>query len=400
MDKRRYFFILYVLSFGYLTNCFTSSVITLDASLVLTMLWGGWGWLVYSKKNKHHSLPGINSITIVITLCLLISPLVPLYYYSQPYLSTMISQRFNFAIFLLPIIAVIRPTEKELFEPMRICSFITMVFFIWSIFMPGFFVDNDNAERFLNSKAMGETTDIGTIVPGIPLAAFYFFYKFSTLVRKHTIHDIVECMSLLALLIAYQNRSTLIGIAPLVLYVLYKLLKTSKGYTSIIIIGIVLVAIPVLSIIWQSLAQETEEQMADENYPRLLAIQYYVFEAKDNLIKILFGNGVWTGKGLYTKVIESWPSNIYVSDIGIIGTFFYYGILPLFILYKSVLYTLFAKKMPVYLRGYSLWILLVPTIHTFLVLFVPSNLIFSLYFYLVSYKRYDYSKRIISKYIS
>jgi hypothetical protein len=364
------------------------------------MLWGGWGWLVYSKKNKHHSLPGINSITIVITLCLLISPLVPLYYYSQPYLSTMISQRFNFAIFLLPIIAVIRPTEKELFEPMRICSFITMVFFIWSIFMPGFFVDNDNAERFLNSKAMGETTDIGTIVPGIPLAAFYFFYKFSTLVRKHTIHDIVECMSLLALLIAYQNRSTLIGIAPLVLYVLYKLLKTSKGYTSIIIIGIVLVAIPVLSIIWQSLAQETEEQMADENYPRLLAIQYYVFEAKDNLIKILFGNGVWTGKGLYTKVIESWPSNIYVSDIGIIGTFFYYGILPLFILYKSVLYTLFAKKMPVYLRGYSLWILLVPTIHTFLVLFVPSNLIFSLYFYLVSYKRYDYSKRIISKYIS
>ena len=399
MDKQRYIFILYILAFGYLSNSVTSAVLNLDVSFVLTMLWGYVGWIKI-KCNSHAqpSIPGINTIMIVIAVCLVISPLVPYFYYNQSYLGTIISQRFNYAIFLLPVIARIRPTEEELFKPMRVCSYITIAFFVLSIFMPDFFIDQESVEKMMNAKEKRESTDIGTNVAGIPLATFYFFYKLTIFFGKYTKKDVWECLALLSFFIAYQNRSTLIGLAPLLAYVFYRIIKAKKGKAALLIFCALLIAGPVLLILWQSLAQETEEQIGNENYPRILAIQYYVIEAKDSVIKIIFGNGVWTGNSLYTKLVESWPKNIFVSDIGLLGTYFYYGILPLIILYRYVFYTLFKDKMPVYLRYYSLWIMLVPTIHTFLIISVPSNLIFVLYFYLVLYYKNGFNRRLSFNY--
>lgn len=385
MDKKKYFFVLYILAFGYLQNSFTSSVITIDVSFVLTMLWGGWGWIMYSGKKKNQYLPGINSIAIAITACLLISPLVPFFCYGQPYLGTLISQRFNYAIFLLPVIARIRPTEEDLFKPMQLCSYITIVFFVLSIFIPSLFVGQETLGEIQNAREKSNSTDVGMIVAGIPLSIFYLYYKLTVSCKKYTKKDILECVALLTMLIAIQNRSTLLGLAPIVLYAFYKLVKVGKGKAAFIIIAVVLIAAPVLLLLWNNLAQETEEQLGNESYPRLLAIHYFVFEAKDNLIKVLFGNGIWTGSSMYAKLIYSWPDNIFVSDIGLLGTYFYYGILPLVIVYRYVIFTLFKSKMPVFIRYYSLWILLVPTIHCFLILSVPNNLLFVIYFYLVLY---------------
>lgn len=385
MDKKKYFFVLYILAFGYLINSYTASIISLDVSFVLTMLWGVWGWFKYSRKIKHHYLPGVNPITIVITACLLISPLVPYFYYDQPYLNTIISQRFNYAIFLLPIIAKIRPSEKDLFEPMRICAFITVGYFVISIFFPDFFYDQEAAEKFLLSKSENKTTDIGTVVPGVYLTAFYTFYKLTVVWRKYNKKDLYECVILLSYFVAYQNRSTLIGLLPLVIMAIYKFLKRGKSKAILIITLLFAISSPALVYIYQSLSQETEGQMGMDDYPRLLAFNYFVVEAKDSIVKILFGNGVWTEASAYRKLVESWSDRIYVSDLGLLGTYFYYGILPLVIVYRYVILTLFKRKIPVYIRYYSLWILLVPTIHCFLILSVPSNLLFVIYFYLVLY---------------
>ncbi len=220
MDKKKYFFVLYILAFGYLINSYTASIISLDVSFVLTMLWGVWGWFKYSRKIKHHYLPGVNPITIVITACLLISPLVPYFYYGQPYLSTMISQRFNYAIFLLPVIARIRPTEEDLFKPMQLCSYITIVFFVLSIFIPSLFVGQETLWEIQNAREKSNSTDVGMIVAGIPLSIFYLYYKLTVSCKKYTKKDILECVALLTMLIAIQNRSTLLGLAPIVLYFL------------------------------------------------------------------------------------------------------------------------------------------------------------------------------------
>lgn len=386
MDKKKYFLILYLLSFGYLKNAFTSSIFNSDVTFVLTMFWGYWGWIRYRGANpKLIKTREVSYIVSILIFCFFVSAYIPKLYFNQPYISTLIAQRFNYVIILLLVVARIRPSESELMQPMRICSFITLTFFVISIFNPSFFFDQEITEKILLSRYNEKTTDIGTEVPGIYLTAFYLFYKLSIVWDSFSKKDLIECLVFLGLFIAYQNRSTLIGLLPLVVTVIYKFVKVKKTKAIFVIILIGVLSAPFLLFVFQSLSQETEEQMGMENYPRFLAINYFVIEAKDTFLKIVFGNGVWTETSDYRKLVESWSTKIFVSDIGILGTYFYYGLLPLIILYRYVFYVLFKRRIPNYLRFYSLWILIFPTIHTFLNNGITGNILFVLYFYLVLY---------------
>jgi hypothetical protein len=64
-----------------------------------------------------------------------------------------------------------------------------------------------------------------------------------------------------------------------------------------------------------------------ENYIRFRAVKYFLFEFPNNKLSYIFGNGTPSERSVYGISLEKFTEfyGFYMSDIGIIGTYFKYG---------------------------------------------------------------------------
>ena len=150
-------------------------------------------------------------------------------------------------------------------------------------------------------------------------------------------------------------------------------------------------AIPYLEIIYKSLTEETQLQLEDDNYNRWQALSFYLVEMKTSIWHYLIGNGVWSISGRYTDLMLSAQMyrGCFISDIGILGTFFYYGIIPLYIIYRYCYVALRNKQVPTAIKWYALFLIFIPTIQPYLMLTPAGNATIAFFFYFVVY----YSQR-------
>ena len=113
-------------------------------------------------------------------------------------------------------------------------------------------------------------------------------------------------------------------------------------------------------------------------------MEYYLFERSYGFYDTLLGNGRPSAGSvyLYELVRASKTRLAIISDIGLLGTFFFYGLAMMLFIYRFVLAAILRRNMPLYLRLYALWVLLVPTIHNFGTGTTCSGMImFSIFFY-------------------
>lgn len=385
--KFLFWWMLYI--FGYFNNMLTSQILpNRDVSLVLNFAIGIYAYKKYRYREKDTLLVRKNTIGIwLLMLVMLISPIVPMLDYGQPYINAIISQRFNYAILFALVLLSIKPRPEELLYIMRIGARISVVLFVVGVFFPGFFMDAETLKETMMSRSEHNSTDIGFGCPGFGLMVMYFYFCCGKLTQNPRRKDIVEMMVILAVIIAVQNRSTLIGVLPAFGWCVLR----TRSQNKILIYGflgiLILLAIPYISIIYNSLMEETQMQLEDENYNRWQALSFYLIEMKTNIWHYLIGNGVWSSFGEYNRlmVMAQEFRGCYISDIGILGTFFYYGIIPLYVIYKYC-YTAFrSSSVPMALKLYAFWIVIVPTIHPYLMLMVGGNALIALFFYLVTY---------------
>lgn len=180
---------------------------------------------------------------------------------------------------------------------------------------------------------------------------------------------------------AIQNRSTLIMAVPSYLYVL---MKAQTRYKWIIITIIVAVAGIYVINAFSALIEESQSQLGDKHYNRWQAVEYYLFKRSYGFYDTLFGNGKPSAGSvyLYELVRASKTRLAFISDIGLLGTFFFYGLAMMLFIYHFILAAILRRNMPLYLRLYALWVLLVPTIHCFGLGGSCSSMIaFSIFFY-------------------
>ena len=137
-------------------------------------------------------------------------------------------------------------------------------------------------------------------------------------------------------------------------------------------------------------------QINNPNYNRWQAINFYILEYKSNLLTFLFGHGTPASGGQYLDIVQNAAKSrlAYLSDIGLLGSYFQYGILFLILIYSFCLKSLKSYQ-PLYLKFYSLYIILVPTIHGFGNNYSSSAILFSSFFYLVLFHRQKHRLTII-----
>lgn len=313
--------------------------------------------------------PRLNvSYIIFFAIGIVMSMFMAMIYHDQSLLSTAISQRMMYFLACFFVWWKIGLKEEELFPMFRILTIATLVLFFSSLYAPQWFISQARIEEF--EKKSLYSTDVLCFMPGHLYVLLYLFYLLQELPERFSKIDWGIVLATLGMFFIYQNRSTLIYLVVIMLYFVVKNRKLiGTGGRAVMIISVILVLLFGLSsirTITKSLIGETQEQLDDNEYARKVALQYYVLEYNEGSIpRSLFGNGQPTTSSEYLlEMHEGHERGAHWSDLGFIGDWFLFGIIPIIALLMMT-YKVFRYPFPTYLKYLFASFVMVPTIHTF-----------------------------------
>lgn len=352
-------------------NAITNYIIS--AVLIILLLFAG-----LQKESPRLNLTYI----ILFGLGIVLSMFMAMIYHDQSLLGTAISQRPIYFLACYFVWWKIGLTEEELFPMFRMLTIVTLVVFAISLFQPQWFLSQAAIEQYV--KRAETTTDVLCFIPGHLYVLLYLFYLLQQLADNYNRKDWLIVFAILSMFFIYQNRSTLIYLGVIMVYFVIKnrraIGKNGRIMISLAAIVVLLFGLPYIRTISQSLIGETQEQLEDEEYVRKVAFQYYVLEYNEGDIpRILFGNGQPSKDSEYLIEMREDREDLFLSDLGFIGDWFLFGMLPIVALLLMA-FNVFRYPHPQYLKYLFVSFLLVPTIHTF-----SGNNMHVFYFSLVMY---------------
>lgn len=376
-----------ILSFSFLT------FLKQDVILILYCLWGIYGWLNFKWKRKNNLLKYTKVFHAIFVLFLL-SMISPILLKNQDIIATLIAYRTRYLILLGIVLLKVEPSHEELINSIKIQAYMALIASIAVFVYPQLYVDADKLERFTMITNEGGT-DIIALWPGSFFAILYFYVLIQKVIENNNKYDLYLLLVFMTYIFIMQNRSTMLCAIPFFIYALYK--SKSKIKYPIIMIGAIF-ATPFVIKIGQSLIEETNSQLNNTDYNRWQAIYFFFYEQNNNLYTLLFGNGVPCLGSEYLKEIIFAQNfrKAYISDIGLLGSFFYYGLCTMTLLYSFIIKSAlnYKNKYPKFIRYYCIWIIFVPTIHAFGSGTSSSIFNFCLILYMIIYyQETDYRKK-------
>lgn len=387
MKKSTYLIVLFLISFGYFSFLYKDPII-IDITTVLSWLWGGVGLVVYrsSFRNILNTYAHKKYVYWFIGI-MFISTLYPYVEFNQPILNTIIAQRANYSIFFLIIFLKICPSESDFFIALRFCTFLTIILSIISIFFSEFFLTQEKFES-LQLRQKSGSTDLITFGGGVTLFYMYFLITLNKLYNNVNRKLLLGVLILFIMLVLFQNRSRLIISIPFLFYVFTSIKSKYKGLYWFFVLLITLISSFYVFSIFQNIYDETLEQLNNPNYNRWQAIDFYLIEFRSNLFTVLFGHGSPATGGIYLNLVQNAVRDrlAILADIGILGSYFYYGIFFVAIICTFCAKT-FKKYQPLYLKFYAIYIICVPIIQGFGNNSSSAAILFSMFFYLILYYR-------------
>jgi len=388
MRKSIYIFIAFVLSLRFWDISFIVTKLPPDVILVFTWAWIMFGVFYFNADTKR--LKSLNSfkynkVLVYIFLGIVISMFSALYFGKQALMITLFSQRTIYSFIFLPAILFIQPTEKDIINALRLVTGITMIVWVIVHINPGFvYIDESMLDKVVVEKET-LTTKLAFYVNGIYFVIFYAYYKMGEYIKRFTWDDFIEASLVVFFILLYQNRSMILMIAPIYVYTLFKFRSEYKS-TIIAVLSILLVLVVIFtSDIWLLLIHNTQKDLNEPGYNRWLAVYYYFGHYSPNWFCYVFGNGYPSGgkSPLGNLMWANFAKGIYTSDLGMVGMWVDFGIIPLIGIYSVVINVLRKRIFPLYLKFICLHVLLVPTIFHFWS--NPCISFFVVIFYLYAY---------------
>lgn len=357
MNKSSYIFVAGFLSLGYL-NSFLSA----DIQFVLFMIWTIWGYYYYPGYSELYTNKN-RGIIFLLFLLFFLSTLTPVFRYNQSLIGTAIAMRGNLVILFLLTLFKIRPDEEDFYTSFKTLAIIALILSIIVFLFPHFFASEEKIRNLSIRQSQG-STDFLVSWPGSVAVVFYFYMTLGRMLERSQKNDFLWCTICMIYIFVMQNRSTLIGTVP---FYIYGLLKVDVKYKKIVIALIIISVGSFIYNIISSLIVESTNQLNDKNYNRWQAVSFFLFEQRNNIYTILFGHGVPCANSDYLKYLQDAQNNRYAiaSDIGMFGSFYFYGITTVCLVYYYVIIGIIKKNIPLFVKFNCIWIVGVPTIHSF-----------------------------------
>ena len=261
------------------------------------------------------------------------------------------------AMFALPALGVVNPQVKDLEQSTLWFSVILLVFAV----LDAVGIPILDRSAYLDEKELRPYIDEDSFVaclPGFHWLAMALFFYLDHLREGYTIRDLGIVLFLFAGIFLLQNRSMLFLCAIMSGYVLLTVRGGSRRQTFIIRGLVILVAVALIGITvpqWIKLFDETATNLGSDDYNRILAFNYFLVQASPEPIYYFTGMGL-ISSNTSSIMKDLMEAGIYNSDVGFIGLWNHYGVLPIVAVLIVVVRGL-KRSAPLYVKFNALFIL-------------------------------------------
>ena len=331
-----------------------------DICLVAFLFWIVLGHFLYKPWNKWLSISIRKEYwpMLVIWLGVIISFLPSRSLYGQSFVSSFITSRAMLSMLALPILFVIQLSRRDIEKAAKWFSIILLVFAILDamgipILDRSFFIDEDHPKKLIDDDSFV------MLLPGFHWVGISLFFCLDKLKKVFSTRNLVSSVFFFSAVFLLQNRTMLFISAVFFAYTFFTVTGKTSKQTAVIRYGTLLIVALIIGVTapqWLKLFKETSSQLGNDDYNRLLAYNYFLFQACPGVIHYFTGMGLISAKTSYIMK-DLMDAGIYNSDVGFVGLWNHYGILPIIAVLIVTLKAL-KKGMPLYLKFNALFILI------------------------------------------
>jgi len=353
IDKSKVFYLwgyLFLLFEGWSFRFFPS--IAGDELLVVQYAYIAFGFFHW-QKNKHSLLTKQNLYYFWWIVAGIALSMIPAnLYHNQSFSISITAYRAQYLWFFLPVLLRIAPSEQEI---IKVCNIVLV--FMWGVylsrhFFPEFLIIQEN----MDLTAMKGKLDMG-YVPGMTLAIFPLYYYFSKFKETFDKRHLIGLISAFAFLIVMSNRSNLFAVIIAIgaVYLFNK--SRDKSFIILFVVAFSVLAYATTASYWDELFAETIDQINDVDYNRNKAFTYFFYQANEHWLTNILGNGFLSFRASNTMA-NLMEDGIYNSDMGFLGFWNQFGIIPIVAFIMIPFYAIKDYKIPLYLKllGLHIWL--------------------------------------------
>ena len=360
--------------------------ISQDTQLVSILLYLVLGCFFF--KNRKFSTPHKYKYLKWIFAGILLSMLPAYLFYDQSFFQSIITYRVN--VLLLTIVALFRisPQKEDIIQALYYFAILMLMVEVLMPLCPSLFIISEKKLNY--AYATGDMGSLRTIV-GIEYLVVPMYYYLQKIKEKFSFNTFSRIIVLFIVFLLAENRSNLF---PVMLIMLYTFLHIRSKYKPIILFGLLLGCIVFFisqKELFLGLYEESIAQINDIDYNRNKAYVYYLFYACPNFLCYILGNGRISihHNPMVANLMEE---GIYNTDVGFIGYWNEFGLIPVIAMFVMFCKALTSRKIPYFIKLFALQIL----ICGLTVSYYGSDdkifqfvLFYYLYFY---YQRHSYEK--------
>ena len=360
-DKSAYLLVLMLISVNFFHFTPIASLTGNDICLALFLLWLVAAHFLYNPPEKFLGFTWKRYywLLLLIGLGVLISFIPALILQGQSLAQSFISSRTMLALLALPAIGTVQPNRKELEKAVIAFSFILLAFAcLDALGVPlidrEFYISETNPNRELIDE-----DSFVILLPGFQFIVVALFFFLDRIKGGGGIYNLSGALFFIGAVFLLQNRTILFIAALVFAYTLLSIQGSTRRQTVLYrSISVVLLGVMIASTIphWIRLFTETAMQLGSSDYNRILAYNYFLFQACPSWVYYLTGTG-FISANVSSIMQDLMEAGIYNSDVGFIGFWNYYGVLPVVAVIVAIIQG-FSKKTRYYVKFNAFFLLI------------------------------------------
>lgn len=258
---------------------------------------------------------------------------IPAYrYYGQHLYYSVIVYRPFFGYFALFVLLSVKPTKQELKRALYAFSVIYLVVTLYVTFVKPDLVELQERVDFIQKG------DFVHMLSGVEYAVLAFIFALDDFRNQRRMSWPHLLWSLFIFFIVFlpQNRTTIMASFVIVLVATFSGRSASRRLVAEVVMGFFALAVLVVAGGYlMGLVTETVQQLSDPDYNRVKAFTYFT-SLPNGWMSIFWGNGFISGY-VHPIMAQLMQDGIFYADMGLLGFWFLFGIIPV----GTILYYVF-----------------------------------------------------------
>lgn len=278
---------------------------------------------------------------------------IPAYrYYGQHLYYSVIVYRPFFGYFALFVLLSVKPTKLELKRALYAFSLIYLVTTLYVTFVRPDLVELQDKVEFIQEG------DFVHMLSGLEFVVLAFIFALDDFrnQRRMSWPHLLWALFIFIIVFLPQNRTTILASFVIVLVATFANRSASKRLVSEVVMGFFAFAVIVVAGGYiMGLVTETAQQLSDPDYNRVKAFTYFT-SLPNGWMSIFWGNGFISGY-VHPIMAQLMQDGIYYADMGLLGFWFLFGIIPVATILYYVIQGLSARHS--FLVRANAWFILV-----------------------------------------